>query len=156
MLPATSCDNVATGMNAVWVACHDVGLVRVDPVLREVTGTVPWLGGRYVALDQHLLVGGDQGIAEIDPDTLDVRATYDVRPDYFGDLTTAGDRAWVGTSGVAPLTRLDLDTQTVGAVLTTNNPFEFVGVTLDGNTLWVSDVSDTAGRYRVISIESTQ
>lgn len=155
-LPAASCDNVAAGLNAVWVACHDVGLVRVDPVSRDVTGAVPWPGGRYVALDQHLLIGGDQGVAEVDPDTLDVRATYDVRPDYFGDLTTAGDRAWVGTSGGAPLTRLDLDTQTVGEVLTTNSPFEFVGVMLDGETLWVSDVSDTARRYRVLSIESTQ
>ena len=118
------------------------------------TGTVPWPGGRYVAVDQHLLIGGDQGVAEVDPDTLDVRATYDVRPDYFGDLTTSGDVAWVGASGAAPLTRLDLDAQTVGAVLTTDDPFEFVGVTLAGNTLWVSDVSDTAGRYRVLSIES--
>jgi hypothetical protein len=41
-----------------------------------------------------------------------------------------------------------------GAVLTSENPFEFVGVTLAGNTLWVSDFSDLAGRYRVLSIES--
>ena len=46
-LQATSCDNVAAGLNAVWVACHDVGLMRVDPVSREVTGTVAWPGGRY-------------------------------------------------------------------------------------------------------------
>jgi hypothetical protein len=77
-----------------------------------------------------------------------------VRPDYYGDLTTSGSYAWVGTSGATPLTRLDLDTQTVGAVLTTDDPFEFVGVTLEGKTLWVSDVSDTAGRYRVLSIGS--
>ncbi len=36
-LPAASCDNVAAGLSAVWVACHDVGLVRVDPVSRDVT-----------------------------------------------------------------------------------------------------------------------
>jgi len=154
-LPATSCDNVAAGLNAVWVACHDLGLVRVDPVSRDVTGTVPWPGGRYVAVDQHLLIGGDQGVAEVDPDTLGVRATYDLKPDYFGDLTTSGDHAWVGTSGTAPLTRLDLDTRTVGAVLTTDNPFEFVGVTLQGDVLWVSDIGDNAGRYRVLSVEST-
>ena len=154
-LPATSCDNVAAGLDAVWVACHDLGLVRVDPVARDVTGTVPWPGGRYVAVDRHLLIGGDQGVAEVDPDSLDVTALYDVRPDYFGDLTTSGDVAWVGTSGGAPLTRLDLDSRTVGAVLTTDDPFEFVGVALDGNTLWVSDVSDATGRFRVLSVEST-
>ncbi len=114
-----------------------------------------WPGGLYVAVDRHLLIGGDRGVAEVDPDTLGVSATYDVKPDYFGDLTTSGDYAWVGTSGEAPLTRLDLDTRTVGAVLTTQDPFEFVGVTLEGETLWVSDVSDSAGRYRVLSIEST-
>jgi hypothetical protein len=68
-LPATTCDNAAAGLNDLWVACHDVGLVRVDPVSREVTGTVAWPGGRYVASDQHLLIGGDQGVAEVDPDT---------------------------------------------------------------------------------------
>jgi len=136
------------------VACHDFGLVRVDPVTRNVTGTVPWPGGRYVAVDRHLLIGGDQGVAEVDPDSLAVTASYDVRPDYFGDLTTSGDVAWVGTSGEAPLTRLDLDSRTVGAVLTTDDPFEFVGVTLDGDVLWVSDVSDAAGRFRVLSVEA--
>ncbi len=154
-LPALGCDNVAAGLNAVWVACHNLGLVRVDPVSRDVTGTVPWPGGLYVAVDQHLLIGGDQGVAEVDPDTLAVRAAYDVRPDYLGDLTTSGDHAWVGTSGTAPLTRLDLDARTVGAVLTTDDPFEFVGITLDGDILWVSDLSDAAARYRVLSIDTT-
>jgi hypothetical protein len=73
----------------VWVACHGFGLVRVDPLSRDVTATVPRPGGRHV-----------------------------------------------------------------GAVLTTDDPFEFVGVTLDGSTLWVSDVSDAAGRFRVLSVES--
>ena len=153
-LPAATCDNVAAGQNVVWVACHDLGLVRVDPASRHVTGTVPWPGGRHVAVGQHLLIGGDQGVAEVDPGTLDVLATYDLRPDYYGDLTASGDYAWVGTSGTAPLTRLGFDARTVGAVLTTDDPFEFVGVALDGKTLWVSDVSDTAGRYRILSIRS--
>ena len=138
------------------MACHDLGLVRVDPVSRDVTGTVLWPGGFHVAVDQHLLIGGDQGVAEVDPDTLGVLATYDLRPDYFGDLTTSGDRAWVGTSGTAPLTRLDLDTHTVGEVVTTNDPFEFVGVTLQREVLWVSDATDTAHRYRVLSAGSTK
>lgn len=81
-LPAATCDNVAAGQNVVWVACHDLGLVRVDPASRHVTGTVPWPGGRHVAVGQHLLIGGDQGVAEVDPGTLDVLATYDLRPDY--------------------------------------------------------------------------
>jgi streptogramin lyase len=154
-LPSSSCNNVATGLGAVWVACDDLGLVRVDPSTREVSGTAAWPNAFYVAADQHLVVGGDQGVAEIDPDSLAVIASYDVKPDYYGDLTTSGDHAWVGTSGNAPLTRLDLATKTAGEVLTTDDFFEFVGVTMAGNVVWVSDTNDNAARYRVLSLRTS-
>ena len=154
-LPASSCDNVAAGLDAVWVACHDLGLVRVEPSTREVNGTASWLGAFFAAADQHVVVGGDQGVAEIDPDSLAVVARYDVKPDYYGDLATSGDYAWVGTSGNAPLTRLDLTAKSIDEVLTTDDSFEFVCVTIAGTVLWVADTNDNASRYRLLSLRAS-
>jgi len=154
-MPVPGCDNVAVGLDAVWVACHLLGLVKVDPVSRSISGTVSWPGGSYVAVDTHLLIGGYRGVAEVDPHSLTVRSAFDLRPDYKGDLTTSGNQAWVATSGATPLTQLDLNGQTVAAVLTTPDPFDFVGVTLAHGTLWVSDSNDRANRHRMLSVSTT-
>lgn len=103
------CTDLAVGSSAaLWVICASDGLLlRVDPQAREITGRVALPLPRNAAVADHVWVSFDEGLAQVDPETLDVLAVHDIQPGLSGGVRAYDDEVWI-RSEVSPfLTRID-------------------------------------------------
>ena len=64
-------------------------------------------GAAVVSASEHIWAGFEGGIAEIDPQTLEVLATFEVYPRYGGAIFATPDDVWVREEGKRFLTRID-------------------------------------------------
>lgn len=102
--------------SVLWVTCASAGsLLRVDVAKGEVAGTVTDLPlATNVSAADFVWVGFEGGLAQIDPESLEVRMVHDVRPSPGGAVRATEDAVWVREDRDDFLARLDPDS---GAVL---------------------------------------
>jgi streptogramin lyase len=102
------CAELAAAGDTLWAMCPDDDRVlRIDAATEAVTGELALAGATNAAVSDHVWVGFERGVAQIDPKTLDVLATYDVHPRYGGSLFATPDAVWVREEGGHFLTRID-------------------------------------------------
>ena len=103
-----NCQDLAAEGTTIWVACPiDGRLLRVDAEAGEVSDELALPGAAVVSASEHIWAGFEGGIAEIDPQTLEVLATFEVYPRYGGAIFATPDDVWVREEGKRFLTRID-------------------------------------------------
>ncbi|HEX2127644.1 MAG TPA: hypothetical protein VHF58_00335 [Solirubrobacterales bacterium] len=106
-LPSTCTDLAAAG-DELWVVCPVEGLaLRIDSAAAEVGDEVELPDARTAAVGEDLWVGFEGGVAQVDLETLETLATYEVYPRYGGSIYAAEDAVWVREEGDRFLTRID-------------------------------------------------
>jgi hypothetical protein len=102
------CTDLASDGEALWVTCPAPGLVaRVDLARGAVTDRIELPRAWAADLGEYLWVGFQEGLAQIDPVSLQVLAVYDIRGAASGAVTEAEGSAWVRAAGSPALTRID-------------------------------------------------
>lgn len=141
----TFCTDVADRVDrgTLWVVCASEGvLLRVDLAKKKVTGKVTDLPlAASVSVDEDVWVGFDEGIARIDPSSLEVTMLQEaVTPDR---IRAIGDHVWVREAGgEAFLSRLDGSSAEVGQVIAAKDLTSGGDVLeLDG-TVWATSYDD--------------
>ena len=115
------CTELAASGATVWASClTDEMLLRVDTRSGEVTGRVEFPGIRQVAAGDSVWVGFDEGVAQVDPDTLEVEALYDAHIGFGGSIYVDDDRVLLRSDGGPFLIAIDPATHT--AVETIGGP----------------------------------
>ncbi len=138
------CTDLAVGSSeALWVVCASDGLLlRIDPEAREVTGRVALPLPRSAAVADHVWVSFDGGIAQVDPETLDVLRTYDLDAGLSGGVRASADEVWI-RSEVSPfLTHIDPDSGRVVEVITAPALRSGGDVITMGDRLWATAYDD--------------
>lgn len=103
------CGELAAARETLWITCPlDDRLLRFDARSGEVSGELELAGATNASIADELWVGFDEGVAQIDPETLEVLAVYDLYPSYGGSIFAGRGAVWVREE--APgifLTRID-------------------------------------------------
>ncbi len=109
-------DQVVEGL--LWIGCASEGvLLRVDLDQRKVTGTVKNLPlATNISVGHDVWVGFDEGVARIDPHSLEVTLLQGaVHPDR---IRATSDDVWIREAGENFLSQLDPSTGAVRRVIT--------------------------------------
>jgi hypothetical protein len=102
------CDDLAASGDTVWAMCGLFERVlRIDVGAEEITGQLELPGAALGAVGDDLWVAFDGGLAQVDPESLEVVAVYDVHPALEGAVFAAADSVWVRQRGGPFLTRID-------------------------------------------------
>lgn len=108
------CGDLAARGDTLWAMCPlEDRLLRVDAEAGEVNDELSLAGATNASVGDHLWVGFEAGVAQIDPQTLEVLAVYDVHPRYGGSIFAAEDAIWVREEGGSFLTRIDPEAQQI-------------------------------------------
>ena len=141
----TFCTDVADRVdgNTLWVVCASEGvLLSVDLAKKKVTGEVTDLPlAASVSVGEGVWVGFEEGIARIDPSSLEVTMLQEaVTPDR---IRAIGDHVWVREEGgEAFLSRLDASSANVSQVIAAKDLTSGGDVLeLDG-TVWATSYDD--------------
>lgn len=103
-----NCPSLAADANTIWAACYfDDRLIAIDAERGEILGETELSGPASMDFGESLWVGFDEGLAEVDPETLEIAALYDVFPGLTGSIHATGDRVWVRVQGGPFLTLVD-------------------------------------------------
>lgn len=138
------CTDLAVGRSAaLWVVCASDGLVlRLDPETRAVTGRVALTLPRSAAVAEHLWVTFDEGLAQVDPQTLDVLAVYDIHPGLAGGVRASEDAVWIRSEVEPFLTHIDPASGEVLEVITAPALRSGGDVVAMGDSLWATAYDD--------------
>ena len=108
------CTELAAADTTVWAACPTDGLlVRVNTESGEVTGRLKFRDIRQVAVDESVWVGYSDGVAQVDPETLEVQVLYDAQIGLFGSIYANDDTVLVRSEGEPFLIVINPTTRTV-------------------------------------------
>lgn len=138
------CTDLAVGSSeALWVICPSDGLLlRVDPEAGEITGRVALPVPRNAAVADHVWVAFDEGLAQVDPQTLAVKAVYEIYPGIAGGVRASADAVWIRSEGDPFLTHIDPDTGKVVEVITAPELTSGGDVVAMGDNLWATAYDD--------------
>jgi streptogramin lyase len=108
------CSELATDGTTLWAMCPFYDRVlRIDARTGEVGDTLELAGASNASVSDHLWVGFEGGVAQVDSDTLEVLAVYEVHPRYGGAIFATPDAVWVREEGGSFLTRIDPEGQRI-------------------------------------------
>jgi hypothetical protein len=98
-LPGT-CADLAASQSTLWATCPQEDLLlRIDAVAGEVTDQLELAGAQNASVADDVFVGYEGGVAQIDPETLEVLAVYGVYPRLGGSIFATPDAVWVREEG---------------------------------------------------------
>lgn len=110
----TRCTDLAAAGDIVWAVCPIDGVVvRVGADDLVTVSRAIFSYARQISAADFVFVGFASGIAQLDPDSMEVVAVYDVRPGPVGAILAAGDAVWVRRDVAPFLTRIDPVNRTV-------------------------------------------
>ena len=127
----------------VYAICPTDGLVlAVDVVAGKVTGRLQLADPRAATIAQDLWVAYADGLAQVDPSTLEVVAVYDVDLGLYGEIWADSHDVWARASGNAMLTHIDPRQHRFLETLT-SSAFPSAGdVLVTGDSLWTTASDD--------------
>jgi len=138
------CVELASDGPIVYAACTSDGLVlRIDVVRRKVTHRLALKEARAIgASSAGVFVSFSDGVAQLDPNTIEPVAVYDVPLDLGGGINVDIDRAWLRADGGPFLTVIDPAAhQVLQKVLAPDLPSGGSALRI-GDTLWATAYDD--------------
>jgi streptogramin lyase len=140
-----TCTDLAAGDTTVWAMCPIDGLaLRVDAEAAEVTGEVPLPDARTAAVGDDLWVGFEGGVAQVDPEALEVLAVYDLYPAYGGAIFATDDAVWVREEGNHFLARIDPEEEAITETIEAPQLPSGGDVVVIGDSVWATAYNDQA------------
>lgn len=108
-LPGRCTDLARSEDKAMWVLCPlENRVLKVDHAAGEITDELELGEPRTAAAtEEELWVGFEGGIAQIDAETLEVSAVYEIYPRYGGSIFASDDAVWVREEDGHFLTHID-------------------------------------------------
>jgi streptogramin lyase len=138
-----TCTDLAAGDTTVWAMCPIDGLaLQVDAEAAEVTGEVPLPDARTAAVGDDLWVGFEGGVAQVDPEALEVLAVYDLYPAYGGAIFATDDAVWVREEGNHFLARIDPKEQAIAETIEAPQLPSGGDVVAIGDSVWATAYND--------------
>ena len=142
-LGAGTCTDLAAGSDTVWVMCPIDGLVlQVDAQAAEVTGEVALPDARTAAVGDDLWVGFEGGVAQVDPEALEVLAVYDLYPGYGGAIFATDDAVWAREEANHFLARIDPKAQAIAETIEAPQLPSGGDVVVIGDSVWATAYDD--------------
>jgi hypothetical protein len=99
---------------------------------------------RAIALGDALWVGFTDGVAQMDPDSLEVLAVYEASPGVGGAVFAGEDEVWVREEGGAFLVRIDAEEQAITERIEAPRLPSGGDVIVIGDSLWATAYDDQA------------
>ena len=140
-----ACTDLAGSADEIWVTCYvDSRLLRIDPKAGEIAEEVELERPRAIALGDDLWVGFDAGLAQIDPESLEVINVYDIFPGVGGAIFADGDDVWVREDGGHFLVHIDAGAEAVTEVIDAPKLKSGGDVIVIGDSVWATAFNDKA------------
>ena len=108
----------------------------------SVTGRLKLKDPRAATISDDLWVVFEGGLAQINPDTLQVIAAYDVNLGIFGEVWADPDDVWARAPGTAMLTRIDPREHRFVETLTSSAYPSGGDILVIGDDLWTTASDD--------------
>ncbi len=139
----TRCTDLAADGDVIWAVCPIDGVVMRVEANDEVTAApAMFKNARQISVADFAFVGFGSGIAQLDRESMEVVALYDVLPGPVGAILATDDSVWVRRDGAPFLTRLDPVNQTVVETIEANGPLSPGDMVMAFDSLWTTAFND--------------
>jgi streptogramin lyase len=143
-LPET-CNDLSVLVDSIWITCYVADKVlKVDARSGEVVDDLELDGPRAIAADKELWVGFGSGVAQIDPDSLEVLNAYEAYPGVTGSIFAGPAGVWVREEGERFLMRIDPEAGEMTEVIEAPKLPSGGDVVQIGNSVWATAYNDAA------------
>ncbi|HRD61362.1 MAG TPA: hypothetical protein PL137_10685 [Nocardioides sp.] len=138
------CTDLAYDDDVIFALCPSTHhVLRVDPVGRELTGSIDVGNPRNAAVGADLFVGDGGGMLQVDTESLEVLHRYDdVGPGQVGNVDASADEVWVREQDGTFLTRIDPETHEVVATVEAPDYPSGGDVLITDDWIWVTASDD--------------
>ncbi len=138
-----TCTDLAASGTTLYAVCPiDGHVLRIDAEAGEVTAEGVFEGARTASVNGDLWVGFEGGVAQVDPQSLEIRTLYDVQAAFGGAVFAADDEVWVRQEGGPFLTRIDPDEERIVETIEAPKLPSGGDVIVIGNSVWASAYDD--------------
>jgi streptogramin lyase len=137
------CVDLAASDTTLWATCPlEDRLLRIDAETGKVIDELELAGATNAAASDHLWVGFEGGLAQIDPKTLEVLAVYELSPRYGGSIFPTPDAVWVREEGERFLSRIDPEAQRITETIEAPKLPSGGDVVQIGDSVWATAYDD--------------
>jgi DNA-binding beta-propeller fold protein YncE len=139
-----TCTDLAASGTTLWAACPIEGhVLRIDAEAGEVTAEGAFSGARSTSVGDDLWVAFDGGVAQADPDSLEIDAVYEAEAAFGGTVYATDDEVWVREEGGDFLTRIDPGAQEITEVIEAPRLQSGGDVVVIGDSVWATAYDDS-------------
>jgi hypothetical protein len=139
----TRCTDLDAAGDVVWAVCPIDGLVvriGVNDVVTASPAIFP--NARQISVADFVFVSFSSGIAQLDSDSMEVVALYDVIPGPAGAILAVNDDVWVRRDVAPFLTRIDPVAHTVVETIEAEGPLSPGDMVFAFDSLWTTAFND--------------
>lgn len=139
----TRCTDLDAAGEVVWAVCPIDGLVvRIGAGDVVTASPAIFPNARQISVAYFVFVGFGAGIAQLDFESMEVVALYDVIPGPVGAILAVNDAVWVRRDVAPFLTRIDPVTQTVVETIEAEGPLSPGDMMIAFDSLWTTAFND--------------
>ena len=129
----------AEGDATLWAVCPaEDKLLRIDPAVPEVTGEVELAGADNASVGEDVWVAFEGGVAQVDPESLEVLAVYELYARFGGAIHATDDEVWVREAEGHFLGRIDPDQQEIVETIEAPDLPSGGDVLVVGDSVWAT------------------
>ncbi len=138
------CSELAAAGETVWAMCPlEDRLLRIDAEAAKISGELALAGATNGSASDELWVAFDGGVAQVDPEALEVLAVYELFPQYGGSVFATPDAVWVREEGRF-LSRIDPSAQRIVETVGARDLPSGGDVVQIGDSVWATAYDDVA------------
>jgi sugar lactone lactonase YvrE len=138
-----TCTDLATDGTTLWAVCPIEGhVLRIDPKTAEIAAEGAFEGARSASVSGDLWVGFESGVAQVDPESLEIVALYAVTPAIDGNVYATDEEVWVRAADGHFLTRIDPDQQRIVETIEAPKVTSGGDVLVIGDSVWATAYDD--------------
>ncbi len=138
-----TCTDLAASGTTLYAACPiDGHVLRIDAETGEVAAEGEFEGARTASVNGDLWVAFEGGVAQADPQSLEISALYDVDAAFGGTVYATDDEVWVRQEGGPFLTRIDPDEERIVETIEAPKLPSGGDVIVIGDSVWASAADD--------------
>jgi streptogramin lyase len=139
----SSCVDLAASETTVWATCPlDGKVLRIDAEAGAIDGELELPGATNAAVAADFWVGFEGGVAQVDPESLEVIAVYGLYPRYGGSIFAADGAVWVREEDKHFLSRIDPSEQRVVETIAAPDLTSGGDVVVIGDAVWATAFDD--------------
>ena len=123
----------------LWAVCPpEDKLLRIDPAVPEITGEVELAGADNASVGEDVWVAFEGGVAQVDPESLEVLAVYEAYARFGGAIHATDDEVWVREAEGHFLVRIDPDEQQIVETIEAPDLPSGGDVLVIGDSVWAT------------------